>query len=327
MNNLDFFNISLLNTKINYDFSSPAGKVVIPKTKEETNDLIEANHNLIDLITTYKTLQKCSPNSGELTAIVNEIIKLLDSTKYINYTSFCVYFQVLRYSYNTYFHAKNLSPVEKFNLIKTTVELYIKNRHSLYLEHGYSDQVLQVMCDASSSRRNGNTGTKNLSSIMALFNIQRVNSFDEFKTGFSSYILPDKGDSNILKEIIKHYKIDFAFKKTRENKNPDMAFKLGSDLYIMEHKLTNGGGGSQNMEINEIISFIGHKESNLNTHYISCLQGDYFGKLDQNNKEPKANAQYENIKRNLKKNSRNYFVNEFGLIELLKAQSSLYANH
>ena len=90
MNNLDFFNISLLNTKINYDFSSPAGKVVIPKTKEETNDLIEANHNLIDLITTYKTLQKCSPNSGELTAIVNEIIKLLDSTKYINYTSFCV---------------------------------------------------------------------------------------------------------------------------------------------------------------------------------------------------------------------------------------------
>lgn len=326
MNNLDYFNISVLNSKINYDFSSPEGILVIPKKKDESNGLIEANHKLIDLITTYKTLKSCSPCSPDLKTIVNEIIKILDSTKGINYSSFCVYFQVLKYSYNTYSNAKakGLSIEEKFNLIKTTIDLYLENRHNIYLEHGYTDQVLQVMCDASSSRRNGNTGIRKLSSIMELFNIPKVNSLDTFHGCSKAYILPDKGDSGILKEIIRSYKIDFTFKKDRDNKNPDMVFKVGPDIYIMEHKLTNGDGGSQNMEINEIIAFIKHKESTPNIHYISCLQGDYLGRLNNGNREPKAKTQYENIIQNLKNNPQNYFVNEFGLKELLKEKISIF---
>lgn len=321
MNNLDFFNISTENRKINYNFSNPQGLLVIPQKKEEINCLTEANHKLINLVTTYKTLKECSPNSNDLDAIVNEIIRILDSTKYINYTAFCVYFQVLRYSYNAY-STTNLSIKEKFDLIKKTLDLYIKNRHDIYLSHGYSDLVLQVMSDASSSRRNGSTGTNNLTSIMELFNIQKANSFECFDSSFSSYILPDRGDSNILKIIIESYKIDFKFQKERENKNPDMVFKLGDDIYIMEHKLTNGNGGSQNMEINEIISFIGYKENaqKIKVHYVSCLQGDYLSKLNKLNEEPKAKAQYRNIISNLKQNPQNYFINEFGLTELLKTK-------
>jgi|GEM_PF-1238593 len=318
MNNLDFFRTSILNCKISCDFSSPAGVLVIPKTKKATNELVKANHKITELITTYKTLKECAPKSSAVKSVIREIIKLLDSTKNINYSSFCVYFQVLRYSYHTYFNAKNLSVEEKFNLIKNTVDLYLENRHNIYLAHGYSDQVLQVMCDASSSRRNGNTGTRKLASIMESFNIPKVDSIDEFKRLSYSYILPDKGDSRTFDDLVAFYKIDFVFRKEHENKNPDIVFKVGSDLYILEHKLTNGSGGAQNMEINEIISFIKHKESNGNVHYISCLQGDYLGKLGINNKDPKTSAQCENIEENLRKYPKNYFVNEFGLIELLK---------
>ena len=49
-------------------------------------------------------------------------------------------------------------------------------------------------------------------------------------------------------------------------------------MFILEHKLTNGEGGSQNQEINEIIAFITQKEDKNNIHYISCLQGDFITK-------------------------------------------------
>lgn len=321
MNNLDFFNISILNSKINYDFSDPVGVIVIPKTATETNDLVEANHKLIKLITAYEELKKINPNSTDLNKIIEETIHLLETTKYINYSAFCVYFQVLRYSYNTYSKACELSNEEKIDLIKSTIELFIKNRHDIYLSHGYSDIVLQVMCDASSSRRNGNTGTKKLSEIMQLFAIKKVDSLKAFAKTKNTYILPDKGDSKVLNEIIDFYGIDFTFRNSRENKNPDIVFKLGTEIYILEHKLTNGGGGSQNMEINEIISFIGYSESNPKVHYVSCLQGDYLKRLNLENKEPKVKAQYQNIISNLRKNKKNYFINEFGLSELLKSKT------
>lgn len=325
MNNLDFFNISTFHAKISCDFSKPQGVLVIPKSKEDSNELTNANHKLIDLITTYKTLKNITPLSDQTDVIVNEIIALLDKTKHINYTPFCVYFQVLKYSYNSYINAKNLSHEDKFNLIKDTIEAYINNRHDIYVSHGYSDQVLQVMCDASSSRRNGATGTDSLASLLSGFNIPKVDSFEDFQSKPNAFILPDKGNSDVFKKIIESNEIEFDFQKTRENKMPDMAFKLNGEIYIVEHKLTSGAGGAQNMEINEIISFIGHKENKQNIHYISCLEGDYLQKLNSENSEPKAKAQYENIINNLNNNPNNYFVNEFGLKSLL--DHILYKRH
>lgn len=322
MNNLDFFNISTFHAKISYDFSNPQGVLVIPRTKEETNALTDANHKLTDLITTYKTLKGIKQLSKKTNAIVSEIIALIDKTDHINYTPFCVYFQVLKYSYNSYINAKKLSNRDKFNLIRDTIEAYIDNRHDIYVSHGYSDQVLQVMCDASSSRRNGATGTNNLALILSNFNILKVDSLEAFQSKPNAYILPDKGNADVFKKIVELNKINFDFQKTRENKMPDMAFKLNDEIYIVEHKLTSGAGGAQNMEINEIISFIGHKEDKQNIHYVSCLEGDYLRKLNRENKEPKAKAQYENIVRNLNKNTNNYFINEFGLTKLLNYQLS-----
>ena len=87
--------------------------------------------------------------------------------------------------------------------------------------------------------------------------------------------------------------------------------------------MTNGDGGSQNAEINEIISFIKQQEVNKKVHYISCLEGNFMSKLNiansnttkQNNKHI---SQYNDIVNNLTKYQNNYFVNGNGLKMLIK---------
>lgn len=316
MDNIELFELSRANSSLNFDFSNPRGVLVIPKSKDQENELTKANHKIIDYITTYKVI-KDKPEAEELKKnIIGEIIRIIETTDHINYSSFCIYFQVLKYSYSAFMGTNTLTDDDKYELIKNTVELYIENRHDIYMSHGYSDQVLQVQSDAASSRRNGVTGTNSLSTIMESKGFSRAKSYVDI-LGNYAYILPDKGDKSLLDEILSQNSIDFEFQKTRDNKNPDLAFVLDDDIFILEHKLTNGGGGSQNMEINEIISFIGYSENNKKVHYISCLQGDYLNKLNEENGEPKAAAQYQNIMNNLSNNKSNYFVNEFGLSELI----------
>ena len=89
-------------------------------------------------------------------------------------------------------------------------------------------------------------------------------------------------------------------------------------MFILEHKLTNGEGGSQNQEINEIIAFITQKEVKNNIHYISCLQGDFITKLNENSTQPKNKAQLSNITMALTKYKQNYFVNGEGLRKMFE---------
>ena len=140
------------------------------------------------------------------------------------------------------------------------------------------------------------------------------NDLDGEGTGF---LLPDKGDRKEFDYFLQERNIDFDFRKIRDNKLPDMLLKIKNDIFIIEHKFTNGGGGSQNAELNEIIQFVNHSEKDSKVHFVSCLQGDYFKKLNSNNKEPKARTQYENIVGALSKNLNNFFVNGKGLKKLV----------
>lgn len=320
MNNLDAFELSVANSKIYFDFSNPKGKVVIPKTKDLENELTMANKKIMEYITTYKTIKDSDLVSLEYKeSIIYEIMKIIDTTEYINYSSFCVYFQVLNFSWSTFNSTKKkklLSDSERAELLKKVVELFIENRHDMYLSHGYSNMSLQVQCDSSSSRRRGNEGAKSLKAIMKKYNIKFVSNYSEFMDE-NSYFFPENNVSLFL-NVLKNNNIDFNFRKSRDNKNPDLIFKIKDQFYILEHKLATGGGGSQNMELNEIIEFIGQKESNANVHYISCLQGDKIADLTSSIADPKTKIQYINVIENLKNHLNNYFVNEFGLDELLK---------
>lgn len=318
MNNLDYFELSRINSKVNIDFSNPKGVVVIPKSKDEVNALTKANKELIDNIVTYSVLSKDEFfDEIALNKITEKIINIIEQTNHINYTGFCVYFQVLKFSYNAYKNQRNLNQREKILLMRQIIDAYIENRHEMYDSHGYSNQVLQVMCDAASSRRNGSTGASSLSAIMQE-NCIANKKVAGFMDGQNAYLIPDKNNFSSLLTVLNNNDVNFVFSKERDNKIPDLAFRIYDSLFVLEHKLTNGKGGGQNMEINELISFINQSEINQNMHYISCLQGDYIQELCPENREPKAAAQYKNIITYLREHPNNYFVNEYGLNEMIK---------
>ncbi|WP_425334766.1 hypothetical protein [Mycoplasmopsis felifaucium] len=94
--------------------------------------------------------------------------------------------------------------------------------------------------------------------------------------------------------------------------------KINNDIFIVEHKLTNGSGGLQNAEINELIQFINFAEKSKNVHYVSFLDGNYFRKFGSTKKEPKIISQYTNIVNALGKNKQNYFLNSQGFQKFIE---------
>lgn len=321
MDNKDYFKFSQTHDDNIIDFSHPEGFLVVNKdSSEPETELMEANHKLINLITTYQTLKTNDGyDENSLNITVDKIAKILETTNLINYSSFCVYLQVVGYSYSTYSSEKNgMSVSEKRELLKQLIDLYIDNRHNLYNFHGYSDQVLQVNSDAASSRRKGKTGIEKMEDILEPCGFVRAKNMLDLMSRKFCYILPDKGDINLFNRFLRENKINFEFRATRDNKNPDLFLKIKNDYYILEHKLTNGGGGSQNAEINEIIQFINYDEIFDNWHYVSCLQGNFFKKLNSSNNEPKAASQYRNVISNLNNHPKNYFLNGKGFEKFIK---------
>ena len=322
MKNEKYFIYSQNNDDSTVDLTKQEGVLVISKNeKEPDTPLMSANHTLIELITTYKTLTGLeSYDENDVQAIIDKIIKIVETTKLINYSSFCVYFQVIGYSYNAYMSEKSKMTIEeKRKLFKELIDLYIHNRHDVYLYHGYSDQVLQIGSDTASSRRKGKTGIEMIEDVLHAYGFEKASSLSDLRSKRLTYILPDKGQKLIFDNYLDELGVEFEFRKTRDAKNPDFLIKINNQVFIMEHKLTNGGGGSQNAEINEIIQFINYDEPRAkNVSYISCLAGDFFKKLNSANTEPKARSQFVNITNNLKNHPDNYFVNGNGFSLLIE---------
>lgn len=320
MNNVKYFKYSQDHADILKNNINPEGKLVINRNEMESETpLMTANTKLIELITTYKTIRNDpSFNESCKLSIIDDVIKIIETTELINYSPFCVYLQVVGYSFDKYKREKkSISVEEKQKLFEKLVNLYIDNRHNVYLYHGYSNQVLQVNSDASSSRRKGKLGIEIVENILNQHGLKRATKFYELVPDDNYYLLPDKGDIHLFNSFLETNKIVFDFRKSRDNKNPDMLIKINGNYYMLEHKLTNGSGGSQNAEINEIIQFINYSETNENWHYVSCLQGDFFNKLSTLNNEPKTQNQYNNILSNLYNNPGNFFVNGNGLTKLI----------
>lgn len=322
MDNKKYFIYSQENDDSTIDFTKQRGVLVVSENeKEAETELMAANHSLIELITAYKTITELENYSeNDAIAIIDKIIRIIETVKLINYSSFCVYFQVIGYSYNAYMSEKSkLSLDEKRDLFKELVNLYIKNRHNIYLFHGYSDQVLQVGSDTSSSRRKGKTGIEMIEDVLHVYNFEKAQSMNDLQNLKFAYLLPDKGQKSLFDAYLERLGVEFEFRKTRDSKNPDFLLKIHDNVFIMEHKLTNGGGGSQNAEINEIIQFINYDEPLAkNVSYISCLAGDFFKKLNASNKEPKAQSQFVNIINNLANHPKNFFVNGNGFSLLIE---------
>ncbi len=312
MNNIEIFNISQDNPEPLFDPFYQKGELVIPKTVDEKNTLTEKNALLIELISAFDVLLKMGKNdsSPEIQNIVSQVTDIMSNTEKINYTAFSQFFMVYNSSYSVF---QKISDKSKF--IYEMLKKYCQERHRIYISHGYSNSILQVMSDNYSHKRNSKTSITKVQNILHSLGVHQCERHMSNEDNF--YILPDKGDKWLFENFIQNNHIEMTSRYYDQGKLPDFLFKLKKDYFIMEMKTMKEGGGGQNKQIVEIANFIRYAEKDSHIHYVTFLDGMY-ANLIFIDESPKIKTQRNDIISCLLNNVQNYFVNTAGFKALCR---------
>ncbi len=313
MSNYSYFEYSRNNQEELFDPFYTKGVLVIPSDASKNNLLSTNNARMIECITTFKYLlgRNYRLDNKLVFDIVSEVVCILEKTPNINYSAFSQFFMVYNSTY-TYF--LGLSKEDKIRFVYEMMVKYCEERHELYLSHGYSNAILQVMSDNYSHKRNSKTSIEKVLSILSKYNLKRITSLSEIDSE-NYYFLPDKGDKSLFEQFIKKYNLKMESRAIEQNKLPDIIFNCRGQFYICELKTMKGSGGGQNKQIVEIAYFIKFQESDARFHYVAFLDGDYVNILFKSTM-PKIVAQRNDIINALKNNTSNYFVNTAGFKKL-----------
>lgn len=311
MNNLGYFNYCKENPEKILDPYYKKGVLVIPEKVNEQNNLTEKNARLIELITTFKTLVSFGKgkDNEDILKVIQEIIEILVKTSNINYSAFCQFFMVYNSSFSVF---QKMNKQNKENFIYEMLCNYVKERHSMYLSHGYSNIILQVMSDNYSHKRNSKSGIEKVENLFSPYGIQKISDFDELLEKERVYFLPDKGGKDIFEEFILRFNIKMESRNIEHNKLPDLVIKVKEKYYIFELKTMKEGGGGQNKQAVEFSYFIRFSEENENVHYITFLDSLYSNVLFNDN-SPKIKNQRDTVEKALEENPSNYFLNTAGI--------------
>lgn len=314
MNNYAYFEYSKNNPEEICDPFYTKGALVIPQTSDEKNRLTINNDRMIECITTFKYLisKNLTAKDKIVFTVVNEIVDILSTTPNINYSAFSQFFMVYN---STYSYFKRLKDTDKFTFIYEMLLKYCKERHELYLSHGYSNSILQVMSDNYSHKRNGKASIEKILHILSFYKLKRISNINSTDS-INYFFLPDKGDRALFEEFIQKYNLKMESRAIEQNKLPDIVFNCNGQFYICELKTMKGCGGGQNKQIVEVAYFIKFSENDPRFHYIAFLDGDYANTLFDSNM-PKIVSQRKDIINALNNNKGNYFVNTAGFKKLL----------
>ena len=316
IDNIKLFELSIENKELYIDkYYVKDSKPIITEDLKKPNKLMSANFEILDNISAYKIAVESKNEEMQKTTLKNIISSL--SVSGINFSEFASYWAVKDVSHSIY---KGTLKTEELKLefLKNIIPEFIKDRHLLYKIHGYSFSTLQAVSDSKAHKKNGASANKKFTDIFFSFGFKHFESNDInlFDKSSKIFIFPDKKDKSMFKKILEHYDIKFDWSKNHEGKETDSLFKVGNEIFIMEHKHMKESGGGQDKQMSEIINFISYQDKGV--HYVSFLDGIYFNLLaDKNIRSGKSYTQRMNIFDNLKNNKQNYFVNTNGFIELL----------
>ncbi len=315
MNNIDLFLYSGEHPEPIIDPYYNREKVVIPLSAFQTNELVEKNARLIQLITVFsyfigegKTL-----SNPDMHGLIDEVIKILKETEGINLSPFSQFFMVYNSTYGSFL---TYGYKEQRQFIYEMLHLYVKERHSMYLSHGYSNSTLQVVCDNYSHKRNSKT------TIIKICDLLNGVGFihDSDGVGLLSknyYFLPDKGDKKAFDLFKQQHGVVMESAKHEQNKLPDMVLVDNDECYVIEMKSMKGVGGGQDKQLTEVINFIRYSEADQHVHYVVFLDGEYSNILHAAIKQPKVECQYKDIISCLQMNPGNYFLNSSGFSKFI----------
>ena len=292
-------------------------KLVITQTKDETNALMRANARLIELITVFNfmTGEGRKESDAEVQNVVGKIIEILDKVCGINLSAFSQFFMVYNSSHNSY---TEYDAERKRKFVYAMLCRYCAERHVMYSSHGYSDAILQVMCDNYSHKRNSKTTIDKITDTIEPVGISHLPQLASFATNDNFYLLPDKGDADAYQNLVEKLSLETKALRQEQDKLPDFVMKIGGAYYIGEAKMMKGSGGGQDKQLVEIINFIRYQEQDASVHYVVYFDGEYANMLlSASQRSPKLERQYQDIVKCLTENPRNFFVNPEGFVALL----------
>ena len=268
-----------------FDNKNPNLKNYVKNTKEIKNILI-----------TIKTLQKKKEN----TKIINKYFLELQKTlsKFSNCSEFICFVNACD---NTLKAVK-----EDLNLIKKVTQRYFSKRA---LNELVPEEWIQAIIDSNSSRKKGKCGELKLIHILKKLRFRQVKNWEDFSKSKKCVARFSKVFS--VKKVKENLNVEIKTKK--QGKKLDLIVKYGNKIFLVEAKHLNTSGGGQDKQISELIEILSLKGTNPNISYISFLDGSYSNILISDSKcGDKLKTQRKEIKRYLKKNPKNYWLNTAG---------------
>ncbi len=294
-NNQHYFKISQQNQEKLLD------KFYVFEDKHPDLEKYIANTREIkNLLITVKTLERKKEKSKIIDKYFCELQKIL--CKVSNCSEFICFVNACD---NT------LSSVKKdLNLIKKITKKYFAKR---ILNEFIPEEWIQAILDSNSSRKKGKCGEIKLISILQKFGINEVKNWDDFFSQKKCVVQFSKSFN--LKNVRKNLGVKIKTKK--QDKKLDLIVKVQNKIFLVEAKHLNSSGGGQDKQISELIEILNLKEKNENIFYVSFLDGNYSNiLLDSGKCGDKLKTQRKEIKKYLKNNPRNYWLNTTGFISL-----------
>ena len=261
MTNQELFDYSGLNPEPIIDPYYNKGSVVITPTAKEKNALMLGNERLIELITVFNYLVNSGKpkDDAEVQAVIAKTMKVLDDVDGINFSAFSQFFMVYNSAHSSYL---NYTEMEKREFVYQMLCLFCKERHPLYMSHGYTNSILQVVSDNYSHKRNSKTSIVKILDKMKPYSFKRLLN-EDFERSKDFYLLPDKGDSALFKKFKESYSVEMVSAKSEQDKLPDMLFKFKEQFYIMEMKTMKGSGGGQSVkDLGSVLGVFGSQQLN-----------------------------------------------------------------
>src|SRR3989344_924704 len=175
------------------------------------------------------------------------------------------------------------------DLLKQTTFLYLQYRD---LNDIVPSEWVQALIDKSTSRKKGYSGENKLIDLLDKKGYKLEGSLKDFN-GRQRCVskFTNKGDfSN--KNLRKIFNIKIG--KSTQNKKLDLLIKNKNDVYLLEAKHLNSGGGGQDKQIKELIDVI--KNKSYQYHFVAFLDGIHSNTIlsagVSGSVSPKIKAQY-----------------------------------
>jgi hypothetical protein len=303
--NLHYFKFSQYNPEdfLDKNYMFVEEDSTLPFYRDKTQKIKE-------LLTTIKNIENKNNSKKVLDIIFTELQDTIK--KHANYSEF-----------GCFINACDSTMEENINdigLLKTITFLYLKKRK---LTDIVPLEWIQALIDKGSSRKKGHAGENKLITILennSYVKAKDINDFNKKGKSFAKLSRRGRFSNGNIKNFFK-----VSIGKETQGKSLDIIVKNKGEIFFVEAKHLNTGGGGQNKQVLELIEIIRKNSGKENHHFVAFLDGihsnnilNFKMELKDKNEENKIKVQHEDILKALKKNKNNYWVNTAGFKELFK---------